>query len=163
MGNAGRKRCRIAFGRCEQGVKKWSVDGEKCFKYWTFLTTDCAVCVQVCPYNRGDGVFDVLWKALAGTRLRHVMKALHVRQLDSKRGTRAWAGLSTVGRKLKPVRWWAGEEEAVEEARRPRAKATRKPKKKRRAGGKAWKSKATKDGTTAREGAATRKKETAPR
>ena len=112
------------------------MDGEKCFKYWTFLTTDCAVCVQVCPYNRGDGVFDVLWKALAGTRLRHVMK---------------------------PVRWWAGEEEAVEEARRPRAKATRKPKKKRRAGGKAGKSKATKDDTTAREGAATRKKETAPR
>ena len=64
-GRAGRLTAENGGFRPAQGVKKWSVDGEKCFKYWTFLTTDCAICVQVCPYNRGNGFFDVLWKALA--------------------------------------------------------------------------------------------------
>ncbi len=35
-----------------KGVKKWSVDGEKCFGYWSKINSDCAVCVRVCPYTR---------------------------------------------------------------------------------------------------------------
>ena len=34
------------------GVRKWSVDGEKCFNYWAKVNTDCSVCIRVCPYNR---------------------------------------------------------------------------------------------------------------
>ena len=102
----------------------------------TYLNSDCAVCVQVCPYNRGRGIADTLWKALAGTPLRHVMKALHTRQLDSKRSNRGWAGLSEVGRKLKPERWWAGLEQAVEEARVPRQRKQRAGKKKGKAASK---------------------------
>ena len=86
-------------------------------RYWTYLTTDCAICVQVCPWNRGNGVLDVLWKALAATRLRHAMLRLHKWQIDTKRSNKSWLRLSTVGRKLKPLGWWAGEESAVEEGR----------------------------------------------
>ena len=34
------------------GVEKWTIDGEKCFAYWTRVNSDCSVCVRVCPYTR---------------------------------------------------------------------------------------------------------------
>ena len=64
------------------------------------------------------------------------LSALHSRQLDSKRSNRGWAGLSEVGRKLKPERWWAGLEQAVEEARVPRQRKQRAGKKKGKAASK---------------------------
>ena len=122
-----------------RSLELWLLSGCCCVAVvWagTYLNSDCAVCVQVCPYNRGRGFADTLWKALAGTPLRHVMKALHSRQLDSKRSNRGWAGLSEVGRKLKPERWWAGLEQAVEEARVPRQRKQRAGKKKGKAASK---------------------------
>ena len=91
-------------------------------RYWTYLTTDCAICVQVCPWNRGNSALDVLWKALAATRLRHLMLLLHKWQIDTKLSNKRWFRYSTVGRKLKPLRWWAGEESAEEERRVRRPK-----------------------------------------
>jgi reductive dehalogenase len=35
-----------------QGVKKWTSDAEKCFSFWTKLSSDCAICMRVCPFNR---------------------------------------------------------------------------------------------------------------
>lgn len=35
------------------GVKKWAVDGEKCYNYWCDNGNDCANCISVCPYNTG--------------------------------------------------------------------------------------------------------------
>lgn len=35
-----------------QGVKKWSVDAEKCFNFWTAMNTDCGICIRVCPFNK---------------------------------------------------------------------------------------------------------------
>jgi ferredoxin len=35
-----------------RGVRKWTTDGEKCFKFWVSRGTDCANCVRVCPYNK---------------------------------------------------------------------------------------------------------------
>ena len=103
-------------------------------RYWTYLTTDCAICVQVCPWNRGNSVLDVLWKALAATQLRHIMLQLHKWQIDTKFSNKSWLGLSAVGRKLKPLRWWSGEESAVEEkrVRRPRQDSKRESTAKRR-------------------------------
>ena len=34
------------------GVRKWSVDGEKCFSFWTAQNSDCSICIRVCPYNK---------------------------------------------------------------------------------------------------------------
>lgn len=76
-----------------KGVRKWSVDGEACFGYWSKINTDCAICVRVCPYTRDYSKRrHRLWRHLAGTRLRGVMLAL-----DDRLGG---------GERLKPKEWW---------------------------------------------------------
>ncbi len=77
-----------------KGVRKWSVDGEACFGYWSKINTDCAICVRVCPYNRDYSKrWNRWWRKLAGTRLRGLML-----RLDDRLGG---------GRRLKPNDWWA--------------------------------------------------------
>ena len=34
------------------GVAKWTVDAEKCFKFWANQNTDCSICMAVCPYSK---------------------------------------------------------------------------------------------------------------
>ena len=34
------------------GITKWSIDGEKCFGYWSKINSDCSVCIRACPYTR---------------------------------------------------------------------------------------------------------------
>ena len=63
-----------------QGVRKWSVDGERCFGFWTAQNSDCSICVRVCPYNKDH----IKWwvragRWLAGTPLRRLMLWLDVR------------------------------------------------------------------------------------
>lgn len=35
-----------------KGVRKWTTDAEKCFKFWVSRGTDCANCIRTCPYNK---------------------------------------------------------------------------------------------------------------
>lgn len=37
------------------GIKKWYVNCEKCFGYWSRRRTDCTTCVRVCPFNKRQG------------------------------------------------------------------------------------------------------------
>ena len=39
----------------QSGVRKWYVDGEKCFAYWAQNRMDCGVCIRVCPFNKAPG------------------------------------------------------------------------------------------------------------
>jgi reductive dehalogenase len=76
-----------------RGVRKWTVDGEKCFKFWANQNSDCSICVRVCPYNRDYRKLpNRLWRKLAGTRLRGLMN-----WLDKRSGR---------GERMKPSRWW---------------------------------------------------------
>ena len=78
------------------GVEKWSVDGEKCFSYWAAITSDCAICIRVCPYNKDfSKKRHRVGRWLAGTPLRRVMGWLH-----DRRG---------YGKRLRPRDWWAGD------------------------------------------------------
>jgi reductive dehalogenase len=83
-----------------KGVKKWSVDGEKCFGYWAAQNSDCSICIRVCPYNKD---FSKWWhnvgRRLAGTPLRQLML-----DLDVKLG---------YGERMKPKLWWKGEKESI--------------------------------------------------
>ncbi len=76
-----------------KGVRKWSVDGEKCFGYWAAQNSDCAICIRVCPYNKD---YSHWWaragRWLAGTPLRRLML-----RLDVKLG---------FGERVKPRDWW---------------------------------------------------------
>lgn len=79
------------------GIKKWNVDGEKCFKFWANQGTECGICIRVCPYNklpetaRGRLYFK-FWKKLAAGPFRRV--ALW---LDNALG---------YGKRFKPDWWW---------------------------------------------------------
>lgn len=36
------------------GVKKWSINSEKCFEFWSESGGSCGSCIAVCPYNKLD-------------------------------------------------------------------------------------------------------------
>ncbi len=76
-----------------RGIRKWTTDAEKCFRFWANQNTDCSICVRVCPYNRDyTGWWSRAWRWMAGTPLRRI--ALW---LDRRSGR---------GERLKPSRWW---------------------------------------------------------
>lgn len=76
-----------------KGIRKWTVDGEKCFGYWAAQNSDCSICIRVCPYNKD---YSKWWHRLgirlAGTRLRGLML-----WLDERMG---------YGKRMKPKAWW---------------------------------------------------------
>lgn len=75
-----------------KGVKKWTSDAEKCFSFWATLSTDCAICMRVCPFNRDFRYWHQrMWLKLALSPARHF--ALW---LDKNRE-----------RRIKPSKWWA--------------------------------------------------------
>jgi reductive dehalogenase len=41
----------------ENGVLKWVLNREECYKFWRKAGTDCAVCIYVCPYSKSDNAF----------------------------------------------------------------------------------------------------------
>ena len=76
-----------------RGVRKWTTDAEKCFRFWSNQNTDCSICVRVCPYNRDyTKRLSRLWRWMAGTRLRRL--ALW---FDRRSGR---------GRRVEPQTWW---------------------------------------------------------
>ena len=76
-----------------KGVRKWTSDAQKCFGFWAKLSSDCAICMRVCPFNRDFSKWwHRAWLRLALSPLR----ALALR-LDKGRGGRR-----------KPAEWWAG-------------------------------------------------------
>ena len=78
------------------GIKKWTTDGEKCFKFWVLKGSDCANCIRTCPYNKDHTrLWSKLMMALLQTPLRKV--ALW---LDDK---------SRLHDQIKPSSWWRSE------------------------------------------------------
>lgn len=74
-----------------KGVRKWTSDAKKCFGFWAKISSDCAICMRVCPFNRDfSKVRHKIWLKLALSPLRQV--ALW---LDRNRGGRR-----------KPADWW---------------------------------------------------------
>jgi epoxyqueuosine reductase QueG len=81
------------------GIRKWSVDAEKCFDFWTRQGSECGVCIRVCPYNKDTAtwrqkLYYRAWVALAATRLRRLALWIDTR-LD-------------FGRRDEPASWWRG-------------------------------------------------------
>ncbi|SMY08487.1 reductive dehalogenase [Flavimaricola marinus] len=74
-----------------KGVRKWTSNAEACFGFWAKLSSDCAICMRVCPFNRDFSKWrHRLWQRLALSRWRKL--ALW---LDRGRGGR-----------VKPAKWW---------------------------------------------------------
>lgn len=72
-------------------LKKWTVNAERCFKFWVGMNTDCAICIRVCPYNKD---YSKWWNRvgirLANSPLRKLMLWLDYRLDFGKRMTAAW-------------------------------------------------------------------------
>lgn len=78
-----------------RGVRKWTTDAEKCFRFWSNQNTDCSICVRVCPYNRDySRRLSRIWRWMAGTPLRRL--ALWLDRLSGR------------GRRVAPDAWWGG-------------------------------------------------------
>ena len=78
-----------------RGVRKWTTDAEKCFRFWSNQNTDCSICVRVCPYNRDySRRLSRIWRWMAGTPLRRL--ALWLDRLSGR------------GRRVTPNAWWRG-------------------------------------------------------
>ena len=76
-----------------QGIRKWTTDAEKCFRFWANQNTDCSICVRVCPYNRDFSErWSRVWRWLAGTGLRRL--ALWLDRVGGR------------GKRLRPSLWW---------------------------------------------------------
>jgi len=75
------------------GIRKWTVNAEKCFKFWVGMNTDCAICIRVCPYNKDYSKWwNRLGILLANSPLRKLML-----WLDDRLG---------FGKREKPEEWW---------------------------------------------------------
>jgi ferredoxin len=57
----------IPFGKKkeENGVLKWVLNREECYRYWRKAGTDCAVCMYVCPYSKPVNLFHDFIRRLA--------------------------------------------------------------------------------------------------
>lgn len=77
-----------------QGVRKWTSDAEKCFGFWAKLSSDCAICMRVCPFNRDF--------SKRGNRL-WLRFALSPRAILRKFAL--WLDRNG-GKRLKPGLWW---------------------------------------------------------
>ena len=78
-----------------EGVRKWTVDAEPCFRFWANQNSDCSICVRVCPWNRDFGSrWARAWRWLAGTRFRRLALRL--------------ADVFAPGGRTSPDAWWDG-------------------------------------------------------
>jgi ferredoxin len=73
------------------GVKKWSVDAEKCFGFWERQNSDCSICVRVCPYNRDWPAWAArAWRRLAASPLRRLAYWIDRALRGGERRTASW-------------------------------------------------------------------------
>jgi reductive dehalogenase len=77
------------------GVRKWTVDGEKCFRFWASQNSDCSICIRVCPYNKDySHWYHRAGRWLAGTFLRKLLLRLDIwLRYGARRAPKSWWGI----------------------------------------------------------------------
>ncbi len=53
----------------ENGVLKWVLNREECYRYWRKAGTDCAMCLYVCPFSKPDNRFHNLFRGAVSKSL----------------------------------------------------------------------------------------------
>jgi hypothetical protein len=53
------------------GVKKWKLDEEKCYRYWHAVGTDCSLCMTTCPWTKRKTAFHQAMGWLASIKGPH--------------------------------------------------------------------------------------------
>jgi len=80
-----------------KGIRKWQVDAERCFKFWTNQGTECGICLRVCPYNKDISrwwkrLYYRFWQRLAASPLKKAALWLDV--------------ALGFGKRMKPSEYW---------------------------------------------------------
>ncbi len=76
-----------------EGMSKWTINAEKCFKFWVGMNTDCAICIRVCPYNKD---FSKWWHRL-GIRFANSPFRRFILSIDD-----VW----DFAARIEPIKWW---------------------------------------------------------
>ena len=80
------------------GVKKWTVDAEKCFDFWSKQGTECGICIRVCPFNKNlENFWHKLYKKCVFTPL------LKIKQFKT---ILFFENLFGFDKRLNPNSWW---------------------------------------------------------
>lgn len=58
------------------GVKKWCIDAEKCYQFWSDNGGDCGSCIASCPYNKIDEWHHRFTRSIAKTPAKPVLRYL---------------------------------------------------------------------------------------
>ncbi len=66
------------------GVRKWTVDAEKCFKFWADQGTECGICIRECPYNKDPAnhlirLYHQMWLKLAASPFKKLALWLDIK------------------------------------------------------------------------------------
>ena len=75
------------------GITKWTVNAEKCFKFWVNSNSDCAICIRVCPYNKDYSK----WYNRVGIQLANSPLRGFMLWLNDRLG---------FGNRMQPSKWW---------------------------------------------------------
>ncbi len=74
-----------------KGVRKWTIDAEKCFKFWANQGTDCSICIRVCPYNKDfSKAFNRVLRWMLSNRWRRLALWLDHKLKYGRRRTAGW-------------------------------------------------------------------------
>ncbi len=60
------------------GIRKWKLDEQKCYRYWQAVGTDCAICMTSCPWTKQQNWFhgSISWLAtFKGPHQRYLTQA----------------------------------------------------------------------------------------
>jgi epoxyqueuosine reductase len=73
------------------GIKKWTTNAEKCFRFWSNQNSDCSICIRVCPYNKNFSRWArKIFVRLASSPLRRFILKLDKAFGFGKRMTSKW-------------------------------------------------------------------------
>lgn len=53
------------------GIRKWKLDEEKCYRHWHAVGTDCGICMMACPWTQPDTALHRAMSRLATIKGRH--------------------------------------------------------------------------------------------
>ena len=74
-----------------KGIRKWTIDAKKCFKFWVNQGTDCSICIRVCPYNKDFSQFhNRVLRWMLGNRWRRLALWLDKRLKYGARKKAGW-------------------------------------------------------------------------
>lgn len=67
------------------GVVRWQIKQEDCYKMWRSIGTDCGICISSCPYSQGISIEDIEKMKESNEEVERILK-LH----DEKHGIRPY-------------------------------------------------------------------------